>query len=291
MANLDPHLLRAFLSVADVGTVNGAAAALHRTQAAVSMQIRRLEDEVGAPLFERSSKGLALTAEGLLLLPYAREILTLNDEVRQRIGGQRMEGRVKLGVVEDFAATRLVDILKAFRDLNPRVQIDLIVTGNRELAASFEQDRLDLVICDTSELARKPLVVWPEQLQWIVRADMALAADAPLPVILFAENCPWRTRAIETLAGRNLRWNVVCEASTLVAMATAVQVGVGIGPMMAATVPPGCRSPEPRDDLPAPVRVDIGLYVRTAAPEQARHLADFVHRTPGRPFAERARLS
>ena len=122
MANLDPHLLRAFLSVADVGTVNGAAAALHRTQAAVSMQIRRLEELAGAPLFERSTKGLALTAEGLLLLPYAREIVTLNDEVGQRICGQRMEGRVKLGVVEDFAATRLVDILKAFRDLNPPVE-------------------------------------------------------------------------------------------------------------------------------------------------------------------------
>src|SRR5256714_3113662 len=290
MANLDPHLLRAFLSVADVGTVNGAAAALHRTQAAVSMQIRRLEELVGAPLFERSPKGLALTAEGLMLVPYAREIITLNDEVRQRICGQRMEGRVKLGVVEDFAATRLVDILKAFRDLNPRVQIDLIVKGNRELAGSFEADRLDLVICDTSEVARKPLVVWPEQLQWTARADMAVGGDGALPVILFAETCPWRTRAIEALARRNLRWDVVCEASTLVAMATAVQVGVGIGPMMAATIPPGCRSLDGHDALPAPVQVDTGLHVRTAAPEPARHLAEFVHRSPGRPFAERARV-
>jgi len=291
MANLDPHLLRAFLSVADVGTVNGAAVALHRTQAAVSMQIRRLEDEVGAPLFERSPKGLALTAEGVLLVPYAREILTLNDEVRQRICGQRMEGRVKLGVVEDFAATRLVDILKAFRDLNPRVQIDLIVTGNRELAALFEQDKLDLLICDTSEITRKPLVVWPEQLQWIVRSDLPVSSDEPLPVVLFSESCLWRTRAIEALSARSVRWTVVCEASTLVAMATAVQVGIGIGPMMAATIPPGCRPLDSSSDLPAPVHVDIGLYLRTGAPEQARHLADFVHRAPGRPFAERTRAA
>lgn len=291
MANLDPHLLRAFLSVADIGTVNGAAGALHRTQAAVSMQIRRLEDEVGAPLFERSAKGLALTAEGLLLLPYAREILTLNDEARQRIGGQRMEGRVKLGVVEDFAATRLIDILKAFRDLNPRVQIDFIVAGNRRLATLFEQDKLDLLICDTSEVVRKPLLVWPEQLLWTVRADVGVSADTPLPVILFEEACPWRTRAIEALSDRNVRWHVVCEASTLVAMATAVQVGLGVGPMMAATMPPGCRSLDQARDFPAPLNVDIGLYLRTGAPEQARHLADFVIRTPGRPFAERARAA
>jgi DNA-binding transcriptional LysR family regulator len=129
MLDLDPYLLRAFVSVADVGTVNGTAASLHRTQAAVSLQIKRLEILLGAPLFERSSKGLALNAQGLLLLPYAREILALNDEVHQRIQGQRIEGRVKLGVVEDFAATRLVDILKAFRDQNPRVQIDMLVMG------------------------------------------------------------------------------------------------------------------------------------------------------------------
>ena len=291
MPNLDPHLLRAFLCVADVGTVNGAAAALHRTQAAVSMQIRRLEEMMGAPLFERSSKGLALTAAGLLLMPYAREIVTLNDEVHQRICGQRMEGRVKLGVVEDFAATRLVDILKAFRDLNPRVQIDLIIEGNRQLATAFEQDKLDLLICDTNEVVRKPLLVWPEQLLWTVRSDLAVSADEPLPVILFEEGCAWRALAIEALAERKLRWNVVCEASTLVAMATAVQVGIGIGPMMAATIPPGCRELGRADNLPAPLHVDIGLYVRTSAPEQARYLAEFVSRTPGRMFAERGRVS
>ena len=289
MANLDPHLLRAFLSVADVGTVNGAAVALHRTQAAVSMQIRRLEDEVGAPLFERSSKGLALTAEGVLLLPYAREILTLNDEVRQRIGGQTLEGRVKLGVVEDFAATRLVDILKAFRDLNPKVQIDLIIAGNRELAALFDQDKLDLLICDTSEISRKPLVVWPEQLLWVARADLPVAADEPLPVVMFSETCLWRTRTLEALSARSVRWKVVCEASTLVAMATAVQVGIGIGPMMAATIPPGCRALDLSSTLPEPVQLDIGLYLRTGSPEQARHLADFVQRASGRVFAERPR--
>ena len=142
-----------------------------------------------------------------------------------------------------------------------------------------------------SEVVRKPLLVWPEQLLWTVRSDRAVASDEPLPVILFEEGCAWRTLAIEALAERKLRWNVVCEASTLVAMATAVQVGIGIGPMMAATIPQGCRELGRADDLPAPLHVDIGLYVRTSAPEQARYLAEFVSRTPGRLFAERGRVS
>src|SRR6476469_2380926 len=103
MLELDPYLLRAFLTVAEVGTVNGASLSLNRTQAAVSMQIRRLETLLGAELFERSSKGLELTAHGLLLVPYAREIMNLNDEVAKRLTGKPIEGSVRVGVVEDFA--------------------------------------------------------------------------------------------------------------------------------------------------------------------------------------------
>lgn len=282
MQDLDPHLLRAFLAVIEVGTVNGAAAALHRTQAAVSMQIRRLEDIAGAPLFERSPKGLTANAEGRVLEPYAREILTLNEEARQRISGQRMEGRVKLGVVEDFAATRLIDILKSFRDQNPKVHLDLIIAGNRQLAALFEQDKLDLLICDTQEVAHKPLVEWPEQLLWVVRSDLTLTPNDALPVVLFTDACPWRTRVMESLADSQLRWSMVCEASTLVAMATAVQVGIGIGPMITATIPPGCRVLAPTREFPAPIQIGIGLYARTSASDEANYLADFITRMPGR---------
>ena len=109
MADLDPYLLRAFLTVVEIGTVNGASASLNRTQAAVSMQIRKLEGLVGVTLFERSTKGLDLTAEGQVLVPFAREIITLNDEIGRRLNGKVIEGRVRFGVVEDFAATRLIE--------------------------------------------------------------------------------------------------------------------------------------------------------------------------------------
>ncbi|WP_309678867.1 LysR substrate-binding domain-containing protein [Polaromonas sp.] len=282
MQDLDPHLLRAFLSVIDVGTVNGAAAALHRTQAAVSMQIRRLEDIAGTPLFERSPKGLTANAEGRILEPYAREIITLNEVARQRICGHRLEGRVKLGVVEDFAATRLIDILKSFRDQNPNVHLDLIIAGNRQLTTLFEQDKLDLLIGDTQGLAHEPLVEWPEKLLWVARSDLTLSPGAPLPVILFTETCPWRMPVMTSLADSQLRWNMVCEASTLVAMATAVQVGIGIGPMISATIPAGCRVLPFTPDYPSPIQLGIGLYARSGASEEANYLADFITRMPGR---------
>ena len=101
-------------------------------------------------------------------------------------------------------------------------------------------------------------------------------------MVLFEEGCLWRNLAIEALSKRKLRWNVVCEATTLVAMATAVQVGIGIGPMLAATIPPGCRAFGSADNHPESLHVDIGLYARTSAPEPARYLANFITRMPSR---------
>ncbi|SFJ87454.1 DNA-binding transcriptional regulator, LysR family [Bosea sp. OK403] len=278
MLELDPYLLRAFLTVAEVGTVNGAALSLNRTQAAVSMQIRKLEDLLGGELFERSSKGLELTTNGVLLVPYAREILRLNSEIGKRLNGKTVEGRVRLGVVEDFAATRLIDILKAFRDQNPKVDIDIIVEPNKRLAAMLENDKLDIAVCDTTRLNRKPTLVWSERLLWVVRSDMVISTQVPLPIIMFEESCPWRTPALKALAGHDMQWNIVCEASTLVAMATAVRVGIGIGPMIAATIPEDCRILDHVAGLPEPVEISIGLYSRTGAPTEASFLVDFISR-------------
>jgi DNA-binding transcriptional LysR family regulator len=264
--------------VAEVGTVNGAALTLHRTQAAVSMQIRKLEGLVGADLFERSPKGLALTADGLLLVPYAREILTLSDEVGKRLNGKQIEGRIRLGVVEDFAATHLIDILKEFRDQNSRVDIDILVESNTRLAAMFENDELDIAVCDTSRCGRKPVHVWNEYLHWVSRSDIVFTPEMPLPIIMFVESCPWRGPAMATLATRNRNWKIVCEASTLVAMATAVRVGIGIGPMIAATIPDDCSVLDRSVDMPGSARIDIGLYVRGGAREESRFLVDFILR-------------
>jgi DNA-binding transcriptional LysR family regulator len=278
MLDLDPHLLRAFLTVAEIGTVNGAASKLHRTQAAVSMQIRKLEDLVGVTLFSRSSKGLDLTAQGQIMVAYAREIVSLSDEVAERLTGKLIEGRVRLGVVEDFAATRLIDILREFRDKNPKVEIDILVEPNRRLATMFEAGELDLVVCDITCVNRKPLLIWTEYLLWVVRSDFVVDGSLPLPLIIFHGDCPWHVQMIATLSQRNIKWKTACIASTLVAMATAVRVGIGIGPMISATIPDDCRALDRSADLPGPVRIEIGFYSQAEVSEGARYLAEFIAR-------------
>lgn len=278
MLDLDPYLLRAFLTVAEIGTVNGAASKLHRTQAAVSMQIRKLEELIGVTLFNRSPKGLELTTQGQMLVAYARGMVALSDEVGRRLNGKLIEGRIRLGVVEDFAASRLIHILRDFRDQNPKVEIDIIVEPNRRLAEMFEETKLDLVVCDITCLARKPILIWTEYLVWAVRSDFVVDATKPLPVILFEESCPWNRQIVAALSQLNIQWKTACVASTLVAAATAVRVGIGIAPMITATIPEGCRPLDRSSDLPAAVRIEIGFYAQSDLSEGARYLVEFISR-------------
>lgn len=278
MLDLDSYLLRAFLTVAEIGTVSGAAATLNRTQAAVSMQLRKLEELVGVRLFLRSSKGLSLTAQGQIMLPYAREIVTLADEVGKRLSGKTIRDRVRLGVVEDFAAGYLIEILRNFRDQNPDIEIDIIIEPNRRLATLFNDGLLDLTVCDVSCLSRKPTLVWTEYMMWTVRSDFVVDATKPLPIIMFDEGCPWTIPVTGALSQRNIAWKTACVASTLVAVATAVRVGIGIAPMIANTQPDGCRTLDKSSDLPAPVRIEIGLYSQPEIAEGARYLVEFIAR-------------
>lgn len=278
MIDLDSHLLRAFLAVAEIGTVSGAAASLNRTQAAVSMQLRKLEDLVGVRLFSRSSKGLSLTEHGQIMLPYAREIVTLGDEAGKRLTGKTIRDRIRLGVVEDFAAGHLIEILRNFRDQNPDIEIDIIIEPNRRLADLFSEGALDVAVCDITCLPRKPTLIWTEYLMWTVRSDFVVDAGKPLPIIMFEEGCPWKTPTTGALSQRNIKWKTACVASTLVAMATAVRVGIGIGPMITSTQPEGCRTLDKSSDLPGPIRIEIGLYNQPEIAEGARYLVEFIAR-------------
>ena len=276
MSYLDPHLLQAFVATADIGTVVGAAAHLNRTQAAVSMQIRKLEDNVGAMLFERGPRGLTLTSNGHLLMSYAREILSLNDTFLSHLTGKKGSGRLRLGGVEDFVATRLIDIIDRYREQNPDIQIDVAVEPNSRLAAMFEGKMLDAVICDIGSLRRKPVGIWSERLYWAMREDIAWDPQHPLPIVLFEEACPWRGAAIATLARAGVDWRIASEASTLLAMTAAVRAGLGAAPMMNGTIPKGCRIIEPVAGASCPVEVTIGLFADAHPNMEARAFIDIV---------------
>src|SRR5438874_807945 len=139
--NLDIDLLRTFAAVADSGSFTGAAQVVARTQSAVSMQVKRLEEALGRRVFERSSRALALTHEGEVLLDYARRMLALNDESVRRLAQPEIAGKVRLGVTEYFVPNELPAILARFALAHPAVQLDVRMGLSRELRQDLAAGR------------------------------------------------------------------------------------------------------------------------------------------------------
>ena len=123
--HLDPELLQAFVAVADRLSFTRAAAELNRTQATVSLQVKRLEDRLGILLFRRSTARVELTAGGASFLPDARRILALSEEVLARLSEQRMAGWVRLGVMEDYGTKLLPRLLAGAAEQFPLVQVEM----------------------------------------------------------------------------------------------------------------------------------------------------------------------
>src|ERR1700750_1000312 len=142
-ANLDLDLLRSFTAVVDSGSFTAAAEMVARTQSAVSMQSKRLEETLGHAVFERNSRSIALTTRGEMLLDYARRMLALNDESLRRIASPALQGRLRLGVTEYFVPNELPRILARFASTHPRVQLDVRMGLSRELKEDLKARRLD----------------------------------------------------------------------------------------------------------------------------------------------------
>ena len=120
LANLDIDLLRSFAAVADTGSFTAAGEVVARTQSAISIQIKRLEEIVGKRVFERTSRSLTLTPAGATLLDYARRILELNDESVRRIMEPPISGEIRLGITEYFVPAIAADLGPLRRGLSRR---------------------------------------------------------------------------------------------------------------------------------------------------------------------------
>src|SRR5438128_5461277 len=146
MAMLDLELLRSFVSVVDAGGFTRAGERVHRTQSTVSQQIRRLEEDVGQPLLNRSGKDVTPTEAGERLLSYARRLLSLAEEARDVLTRPGSEGAIRLGVPEDFAAYRLAKLLAAFSRSHPGLRMDVRSDQSTYLKRDLERGQLDLAL-------------------------------------------------------------------------------------------------------------------------------------------------
>ncbi|KQW72449.1 LysR family transcriptional regulator [Ensifer sp. Root127] len=274
--DLDIRLLRAFVTVSEAGTVSRAADRLARTQAAVSMQLQRLEAEVGSQLLRRSSRGVTLTETGEVLLAYARKTIALGEDVRRQIAGRKLAGRVRLGIVEDLAVTRLPSAIADFRGRHPSVDIELTSASSADLAKSITNGRCDIVMADPARFEGAPSIYLSRPLVWSASRMMEVDEGPELPLIMFEGSCSWQDRMLASFAEAGLHWRVGGRVSTFAALISALRAGLGIGLLLPEGLPSDCENVRGRFDLPQAPTADFGVFVSQNPPLIVDELAKFL---------------
>jgi DNA-binding transcriptional LysR family regulator len=237
MRNLDISLLRTLLQVADADSMTVAARRLHMTQGAVSQRIKRLEEAVGQILLIRGKNANVLTAEGERLLPQARKLVNLNDEVVASMKAPDVSGTVRLGVPHDLMGTHLPPILQAFTDQHPLVTITLVAGSSAELKHAFETGAVHLALMEeiADSAAGETLAV--EQPVWAGKAGGNAWRQRPLPVCLVSATCVFRPPMVAALAAADIAWRNVIDYPDLEAVAASVQADLAVTVLLPSTVP------------------------------------------------------
>ena len=277
LKNLSMDQLRSFVTVTQLGGYTQAASVLGRTQPAISLQMKKLEDTIGQPLFQRDPRGLALTSAGQSLLEYARRILQLNDEALQHLSGPTLSGRIQLGLPSEFASTLLPNILGRFAKAYPQVTLEVTTALSRQLMAKPLQQQLDLTLTLHDKSARRqPGHLKTEQLVWVGNQSFTADTSRRIPLVVAPEGCMYRQRALQQLRKHRLEWQLVYTNPDLTGIQAAIEAGLGITVLARSTVPARLRI---LDDGMLPALGTIGI--RLAFPQRGRSeatavLADFI---------------
>ncbi len=235
---IDPVLLRTFLTVVDTGGFSAAARRLMRGQSAVSLQIKRLEEQVGAELLDRGPRRVTVTAAGEVMLDYARRILALNDELLARIGEPELHGVVRIGAPEDFATTHLPQALASFTRSYPRVALEVTCELTLEVLDRFASGGLDLALVKREpagqEAGRR---VWREPLVWAGSPQRAPETREALPLVVSPPPCVYRKRATDSLETAGRAWRIAYTCGSLAGTHAAVKAGLGVTVLPKEMVP------------------------------------------------------
>jgi len=257
-ANLDIDLLRSFAAVADTGSFTAAGELVARSQSAISIQIKRLEETVGQKVFERTSRSLALTPAGQTLLGYARRILELNDESIRRIAEPPVTGEIRLGITEYFVPTELPRILSRFAAAYPGVQLEVRMGLSRDLRTKMAGGDLDAVVVRLAPRERAK-AIWSEAQVWVAREDFELARGDAVPLALLPAPCVLREHALESMKRLRRPWKVSFTGSSMVSVQAAVSAGLGVSIIPRSSLLPGMKVLSRSRDYPHPGRLDVGV--------------------------------
>jgi DNA-binding transcriptional LysR family regulator len=272
---LDLELLRSFVSVVDSGGFTRAGERVHRTQSTVSQQIKRLEDDVGQPLLNRSGKDVTPTEAGERLLSYARRLLALAEEARDVMARPGHEGAVRLGVPEDFAAYRLAKLLAAFSRSHPTLRLDVRSDQSMNLKRDLDRGDLDLALFKRAVGEKGGIAVWPERVHWVTSKNHPRhASKGTVPLIGFPTGCLYRAGAIHALESAGRTWHMAYTSSNLSGIQAAVAAGMGLSILSEMAIQSDHRVLTAKDGFKPIDRTEVALVASPDASAATLRLAD-----------------
>jgi DNA-binding transcriptional LysR family regulator len=278
LPNLDVDLLKTFAVLAETGNFTRTAEEVGRTQSAVSMQVKRLEELVGKPLLTREGRSNTLTADGQMLLDYARRMIQLNDEAMTVFTRPEVSGHVRLGTPDDYADRILPDVLARFARTNCKVQVDVDCGTSKGMIEKMKNGDLDLALITCEADTANVQVVRTERLLWVTSAKHSVHRADVLPVAFSQYGCAWRQMAIEALEGMGREYRVAYASANSSAINAAVLAGLAVAAIPEICMRPGMRVLGEADGFPPLGLFDIGL-IRSAKSNKAvdslaAHIAD-----------------
>ncbi|MDI4237286.1 LysR substrate-binding domain-containing protein [Bradyrhizobium sp. Arg237L] len=271
--SLDPDLLKAFVAVADHRSFTRAAVALNRTQSAVSMQVKRLEERLQAELFHRTKANVDLSAAGEGLLGYARRILSLNEEAMGRVREHKVEGRVRLGVMDDYGTLLVPPLLASFVANYPLIHIEM-ETGLTSSMTDRLGEAYDLVIAMHPQGSGEGELLRHEQAVWAASPEHRVEELNPLPVALYPQGCLFRSWAMQALDTAKRPWRLAFVSHSLAAVEAIAAQGLTVTVVKAGTFPPRLRRLSERDGMPPLPRAEIRQHRAANLSRAASLLAD-----------------
>ncbi|PWE30579.1 transcriptional regulator [Maritimibacter sp. 55A14] len=261
--NLQTDLLRTFVTVVDLRNYTETGRILGRTQPAISLQIKRLEEAAGAKLLSQKGKQVKLTPDGQALLGYAREILRLNDRAVANLQRAAFLGTLRIGLPVDYSIEYFQSIIARFSHENPNVLMEIRCDRSRELLSALQVDDLDVAIAITDSMpAPHVSIYWSERPVWVCARDHEIDPSQPLKIIAHPDGCFYRKRMIDALDTEGRDWRVSFESLGVFALQKAVLDGMGVTALTKKTLLPGMRVLTPSDGFPNLSNIHIGLFYK-----------------------------
>lgn len=272
---VDTLQLKSFVAIAETGTFGQAAEAVNRTQSALSLQIKKLEEQLGCELFDRTHRRVALTPQGEIFLGYAKRMIQLQWEAFSRLREPDVEGEIRFGTPEDFATHYLPGVLASFRQHHPRVQLNVACDLTLNLIDGFHRGEFDVILAKRDpQRVKGGTKVWREPLVWAA-AD-GYQPEERLSLVLSPQPCIYRARALAALDRAKRSWHISFTSPSLAGTLAAVKAGLGITVLPAHMIPDGIHITAKETKLPHLADSEVALMKKDELSKVAEIFAEHV---------------